>query len=129
MVDANKLSRRERQIMDIVYTHRAVTAGDVLAAMGEGLSRTTVRTQLRTLEEKGFLSHEQAGREYVYRPTKRRATAGRSAMKRVVDTFFEGSLGQAVGNYLADPKSNLTPDEIERLSQLIERARANGETK
>lgn len=127
MADTNRLSRRERQIMDIVYTHRTVTAGDVLAAMGEDLSRTTVRTQLRILEEKGYLRHEQVGREYVYRPTKRRAAAGRSAMKRVVDTFFEGSLGQAVGNYLSDPKANLSPAEIERLSELVEQARKNGE--
>jgi len=117
------LSRRERQIMDIVYARGKASAGDVLDDLPDQPSRTTVRTLLRILEEKGFVKHTTEGREYIYRPTRPKAKAGRSAMNRVVDTFFDGSLGRAMANYLADPKANMSKDDLDRLSQLITEAR------
>ena len=117
------LSRRERQIMDIVYARGKASAGDVLDDLPDQPSRTTVRTLLRILEEKGIVKHTTDGREYIYRPTLPKAKAGRSAMNRVVDTFFEGSLGRAMANYLANPKAKMSKDDLDRLSQLISEAR------
>lgn len=120
------LSRRERQIMDVVYSLGEASANDVLAQMGDAPSRTAVRTFLRILEEKGHLKHRERGREYVYRPTKRRQDVGRSAVRRVLKTFFEGSLEKAVALYLSDPNSNVSPEELKRLEELIRDARKKG---
>ena len=86
-------------------------------------TRTAVRTLLRILEEKGHLKHRKEGREFMYRPTRRRSTAGRSALRRVLDTFFEGSIEGAVSAHLSDPKSRLTAEELGRLAVLIQKAR------
>ena len=109
--------------MDIVYARGKASAGDVLDDLPDQPSRTTVRTLLRILEEKGIVKHTTDGREYIYRPTLPKAKAGRSAMNRVVDTFFEGSLGRAMANYLANPKAKMSKDDLDRLSQLISEAR------
>ena len=118
-----KLSRRERQIMDIVYARGKATAGDVLEGLPDQPTRTTVRTLLRILETKGFLKHVTKAREYVYRPTRAKAKVGRSALSRVVDTFFDGSVGRAMANYLSNPKARVSKDDLDRLSQLIAEAR------
>ncbi len=86
------LSRRERQIMDIVYSRKEATTNDVLTDIPDPLSRVTVRTMLRILEEKGHLKHTTRGREFVYRPVRPRRRAGQSAMRRLLNTFFDGSL-------------------------------------
>lgn len=118
-----RLSRRERQIMDIIYAHGEASAVDVLAALSDPPSKTAVRTLLRILEEKGHLTHRQEGLKYLYRPSRPRGRAGRSALRRVLDTFFEGSLEQAVAAHLSDPASDLSPAALKRLADLIQEAR------
>lgn len=120
------LSRRERQIMDIIYARGEASATDVLSDMPDPPTRTAVRTMLRILEEKGHLVHKKKGREFIYQPTRARARAGLSALRRVVQTFFEGSLEKAVAVHLSDPKSDLSEGELKRLADLIRQARKNG---
>jgi BlaI family transcriptional regulator, penicillinase repressor len=117
-----KLSRRERQIMDIVYARSEASASEVWQALPDPPSRTAVRTLLRILEEKGHLRHKKRGREFVYQPTRPRRRAGRSAFRRVLDTFFDGSLEKAVAVHLADPSAKLPADELQRLVELIRQA-------
>lgn len=120
------LSRRERQIMDVIYSLREATATEVVEAIADAPSRTTIRTLMRILEEKGHLKHTKRGREFVYLPTRPRTRAGRSAMRRVVETFFSGSLEQAVATHLSDPKAHLSADELQRISDLIAQAKKKG---
>ncbi|NLE59712.1 MAG: BlaI/MecI/CopY family transcriptional regulator [Planctomycetes bacterium] len=120
------LSRRERQIMDIIYARGEASATDVLSDMPDPPTRTAVRTMLRILEEKGHLVHKKKGREFIYQPTRARTRAGLSALRRVVQTFFEGSLEKAVAVHLSDPKSDLSEDELKRLADLIRQARKKG---
>lgn len=119
----DRLSRRERQIMDIVYAQGAATAVDVLRSLPDPPSKTAVRTLLRILEDKGHLKHVQQGREFVYQPSRPRLRAGRSAFQRVLQTFFDGSLEQAVAAHLADSAANLSAEELKRLADLIHKAR------
>ena len=126
MDDQLHLSRRERQIMDVVYARGKASANDVLEDMPNPPSRTAVRTQMRILEEKGYLKHHKRGREYVYRPTKPRSSAGRSALRRVVDTFFNGSIEKAVAAHLSDPRCKLDADELKQLAAVIREARKKG---
>jgi predicted transcriptional regulator len=120
------LSRRERQIMDVVYARGEASAAEVLADLPDPPGKTAVRTLLRILEEKGHLRHKQQGLAYVYEPTRPRGPAGRSALQRVLHTFFGGSLEKAVAAHLVDPAADLSPDELARLADLIERARKKG---
>ncbi len=120
-----RLSKRERQIMDAVWAAPGggATATAVRDALPDPPGRTAVRTLLTILERKGHLTHRLVGREYVYRPARPRAAAARSALRRVLSTFFAGSLERAVAAGLADPAGKLTDDELARLSELIERAK------
>jgi BlaI family transcriptional regulator, penicillinase repressor len=120
------LSRRERQILDIVYTRGEATAVQVVEALADPPSRTAVRTLLGILEEKGHLKHRKDGKTYIYRPRRARAEAGQFALRRVLQTFFGGSLEQAVAAHLADEQSNLSPDELQRTVSLIRQARKEG---
>jgi predicted transcriptional regulator len=120
------LSRRERQIMDVIYARGEATAQEVLGQLADPPSKTAVRTLLRILEEKGHLKHSERGREYVYQPTQPRTRAGRSAFHRVLSTFFDGSLEKAVAAHLADSSVQLSDDELKRLSSLIQQARKKG---
>ena len=126
MSDDTPLSRREREIMDVVYQLGTASTNDVLAKMADPPSRTAVRTVLRILEQKGHLAHRLQGREYVYRPVKPRQAAGRSAVQRVLRTFFGGSLEKAVAVYLSDPGSAISAEELERVESLIREARKKG---
>lgn len=121
-----QLSRRERQIMDIVYRRGEATAADVLAELDDPPGNTAVRTFLRILEEKGHLKHRQDGVRYVYQPTRPRGSAGRSAFRRVLETFFDGSLEKAVAAHLGDAAGDLSPEELARLAALIHEARKKG---
>jgi predicted transcriptional regulator len=123
MADKPPMSRRERQIMDIVYAREAATANDVLADLPDPPSRVSVRTILRILEEKGHLRHKVRGREFVYEPTRPRKREGQSAMRRVLRTFFDGSLTKALTAHMSDPAAELSPEELDRLEQLIKQAR------
>ena len=118
------LSRRERQIMDIIFARGSATAADVVAALPDPPTKTAIRTLMRILEEKGHLKHELRGREFVYLPTQARARAAQSAFHRVLKTFFEGSLEKAVAAHLAAPGSKLSPTELERLANLIQQAKS-----
>ena len=123
---AEQLSRRERQIMDVIYRRGQATAVEVHAELSDPPSRTAVRTLLRILEEKGHLTHRQEGLAYVYLPSRPRDQAGRSALRRVLQTFFDGSLEKAVAAHLGDSAADLSPEELQRLADLIRQARKKG---
>ena len=124
MTSGETLSRRERQILDILYAKGSATAADVLKALPDPPSYSTVRALLRILEEKGHARHESHGTKYVYLPLVPRESARNSALTRIVQTFFDGSAGQAAAA-LVDSGS-LSDVELTRLSALIERARKEG---
>jgi predicted transcriptional regulator len=121
-----QLSRRERQIMEIIYSRGEASATEVLASMQNPPTRTTIRTILRILETKGHLVHAKKSREFIYRPTQSRVHAGESALRQVMRTFFDGSLAKAVAVHFADPKTDLPADELKRLANLINQARKKG---
>ncbi len=120
------LTRRERQIMDILFRHGRATATEVMAAMTGEPNLSTVRTQLRVLETKGHVRHEEEGLRYVYLPVLRRGTARKSALRHVVDTFFDGSPEQVVTALLGQDGARLTPEELDRIAALIDKARKAG---
>ncbi len=120
------LSRRERQIMDIVYRLGAASAGDIRSGLADAPTYSTVRALLRILETKGHLRHERKGVRYVYRPTLAPETARRSALRHIVQTFFDGSVEQAAVALLDQPDTALSHASLDRLSRLIEEARGRG---
>lgn len=120
------LSRRERQIIDILYTRGRATAAEVLSALPDPPSYSAVRAMLRILEDKGHVRHEQDGPRYVYTPTVARENAKNSALRHVLHTFFDGSASQALSALLDDQSSTLSEAELDRLAGLIERARKTG---
>jgi predicted transcriptional regulator len=123
---AHTLSRRERQIMDIVYAQGEASAAAVHAALPDPPSYSAVRALLAILVKKGHLKHRSEEGRYIYAPTRRRAQAGRSALRRVLDTFFEGSLEKALAALLQGADARLSQEELQRLGQLIEQARKEG---
>jgi len=128
MSDPSQLSKRQRQIMDVIYARGEATISQVLAEMPDPPMRGALRTLLRIMEKKGHLTRRQEGREFAYRPTQPRRRAARSAMGRVLDVFYGGSLEKAVAAHLSDPgRSNkLGLEELQRLSDLIEQAKRKG---
>src|ERR1043165_3498249 len=115
------LSRRERQIVDILYRRGRATASEVMEELTGDPSYSTVRTQLRVLEEKGHVRHEEEGLRYVYIPAVTRRAARKSALRHLVDTFFEGSAEKAVAALLGGEGSRLSEDELNRIAELVER--------
>ena len=122
----SSLSRRERQMMDVLYRDGQATAGEVLAALPDPPGYSAVRAMLRILENKGHLRHVADGTRYVYLPTLPRDRAGRPALANVIETFFDGSTEKAVAALLDLSKSDLSTDQLDRLSQLIDQARMEG---
>jgi BlaI family transcriptional regulator, penicillinase repressor len=120
------LSRRERQILDILYQRGRATAAEVQSALPEPPSYSAVRALLRILEDKGHVRHEQDGPRYVYRPTVARDNAKRSALRHILQTFFDGSAEQAISALLDEPSTKLSPAELDRLARLIDGARKSG---
>ena len=118
------LSRRERQILDILYARGSATAAEVKDSLPDPPSYSAVRALLRILEEKGHARHETEGTRYVYLPSVPRESARTSALSRIVQTFFDGSAAQAAAA-LVDSGS-LSDDDLTRLSEMIERARKEG---
>ena len=118
-----ELSRRERQIIDILYSHGRSTAAEVQAALPDPPSYSAVRAMLRILEEKGHVRHEQDGPRYVYLPTVARDNAKKSALRHMLRTFFDGSAEQAISALLDDESSKLSEAELERLARMINQAR------
>jgi BlaI family transcriptional regulator, penicillinase repressor len=122
----HELSRRERQIIDILYTQGRATAAEVQSLLPDPPSYSAVRAMLRILEEKGHVHHEQDGPRYVYLPTVARDNAKRSAMRHVLQTFFDGSTAQAISALLDDSSAKLSDAELDRLARMIEHARRTG---
>jgi BlaI family transcriptional regulator, penicillinase repressor len=120
------LSRRERQILDVLYKAERATAAEVQAAIPDAPSYSAVRTLLRILEDKGHVRHEQDGTRYVYTPTVERERAKRSAMRHMLNTFFEGSTTQAIAALLDEDPKRLSAEDLDRLRAMIERARKEG---
>jgi predicted transcriptional regulator len=121
------LSRRERQILDVLLKAGRATAAEVQDAMPAPPSYSAVRTLLRILEDKGHVRHEQDGARYVYMPTMTRERAKRSALRHLLNTFFEGSATQAIAALLDEDSKRLTPEDWQRLQAAIERARKEGQ--
>lgn len=117
------LSRRERQIMDILYQLGRATAGELIKALPGEPSDSTVRTQLRVLESKGHVRHEEDGQKYVYFPVVPRRVVRRSALKHVMNTFFDGSAEKVVAALLGPDGAKLSDEELDRIAELIEKAR------
>jgi len=120
------LTRREREIMDILYRRGRATAHEVLEDLADPPSYSAVRALLRLLEERGHAKHVEDGTRYVYSPAVTRSDARRSALAHVVKTFFAGSVEQAVAALVESPRSKLSAEELERLSDLIDRAKKEG---
>lgn len=120
------LTRRERQIMDILYRRGRATAADVLADLPGEPSYSTVRTQLRVLEDKGHVRHEEEGLRYVYSPAVPRHAARKSALRHLINTFFDGSTEKIVGALLGGDGARLSDEELDRISELVARARKEG---
>jgi BlaI family penicillinase repressor len=123
---ASQLSRRERQIMDILYQRGKATAAEVKVAMDDAPSYSAVRAMLRVLEEKGHVRHETEGLRYIFVPSVNREKAKRSAVKHLIDTFFRDSPDQVVAALLDVSSKQLTNAELDRMAELIEKARREG---
>ena len=121
------LTRRERQIMDILYRRGRATAAEVLEDLPGDTNYSTVRTQLRVLEEKGHVRHEEEGLRYVYMASVSRTAARKSALRHVVQTFFDGSAEKAVAALLGGEASRLSEEELRRIAELIAKARKDGQ--
>jgi len=121
-----ELSRRERQIMDFLYQRGRATAAEVQANIPDPPGYSAVRAMLRVLEEKGHTRHEQDGPRYVYLPRVARDRAKRSALRHVVQTFFDGSAEQAMAALLDDRSAKLSDEDLDRLARLIDKARHEG---
>jgi predicted transcriptional regulator len=122
----SKLSRRERQIMDILYRRGRATANDVMAELTGEPNYSTVRTQLRVLEEKGHVQHETEGNRFVYTPTVPRHAVRQPALKHLVETFFGGSPEKVLAALIGNEGARLSDEELDRLAQLIDKARKGG---
>jgi BlaI family transcriptional regulator, penicillinase repressor len=120
------LSRRERQIMDILYRKESATAAEVLESMPEPPSYSAVRALLRILEQKGHIKHEEREGRYVFMPTVHREKAKHSAIRHLVQTFFNGSSEEAVAALLDSSSAKLSDSELDRLQKLIDKARKGG---
>jgi BlaI family transcriptional regulator, penicillinase repressor len=117
------LTRRERQIMDILYRRGRATAGEVMEELSGNPNYSTVRTQLRVLEEKGHVTHEEEGLRYIYTPAVPRTSARKSALRHLVDTFFDGAPENAVAAILGGEGSKLSEEQLDRIADLVKKSR------
>jgi len=120
------LSRRERQIMDVLHAKTSATAAEVRAALPDPPGYSAVRALLRILEEKGHVKHREEGARYIYLPRVSQAAASRSALKRVVTTFFQGSVTQTMAALLETADTRLADSELNKLQQIIKHAKKEG---
>jgi predicted transcriptional regulator len=123
----HRLTRRERQVMDVLFRRGRASAAEVREELPNPPSYSAVRAHLRILEEKGHVAHEQEGPRYVYSPTLAMEKAKRSALRHLVDTFFDGSAGKVMVTLLDEDAADLSEAELDRLSALIDRAREREE--
>lgn len=126
MSDPTKLSRRERQIMDILYSAQEATVLQIQKKLPNAPTPMAIRRMLQILEEKAQISRRKEGREFVYMPKQTRNRAGNNALAHVIETFFSGSIEDALAAHLGQPKQNYSKDELKRMSALIEEARKKG---
>jgi len=120
----DRLTRREREIMNALFRLGRATAAEIMAAMPAPPGYSTVRTQLRVLEEKGHVRHEEVGLRYVYTPTVARRSAARSALRHIVETFFDGSNAKAVAALLGGEAAHVSDEELDRIADLVRQARS-----
>jgi len=120
------LTKRERQIVDALYRLGRATAAEIMAAVPGAPTYSTIRTQLRVLETKGHVRHEEEGLRYVYMPTVPRSTARKSALKHLVETFFDGSSAKAVAALLGGEASRISDDDLARIAEILNNARGDG---
>ena len=120
------LTRRERHIMDILYRRGRATVGEVMEELSGQPNYSTVRAQLRVLEEKGHVRHEEVGLRYVYAPTVPRHAVRQSALKHIVDTFFDGSTHNVIAALLGGEGTRVGEEELDRIAKLVEKARKGG---
>ena len=120
-----ELSRRERQIMDVIHRHERATVQQVLDAIDDPPSYSAVRALMRILEDKGHLKHTTDGPRYVYQATRSPGKARRSALSHLLETFFDNSVENAVAAMLDAKRKELSDEELERIQELIEEARRN----
>src|SRR5688500_1511938 len=113
------LTKRERQIVDALYRLGRATAAEIMAAVPGAPTYSTIRTQLRVLEAKGHVRHEEQGLRYVYMPTVPRSAARKSALKHLVETFFDGSSAKAVAALLGGEASRIADDDLERIAEIL----------
>ena len=118
------LTRRERQIMDVLYRLGRATAAEIMDGVPGAPGYSTVRTQLRVLENKGHVKHEEQGLRYIYMPTVPRRSARKSALKHLVDTFFDGSSAKAVAALLGGEAAKVSDEELERIAALVKSVRS-----
>jgi len=118
------LSRRERQIIDLLYQMGRATAADLVRALPGEPSDSTVRTQLRVLEQKGHVRHEEEGMKYVYLPVVPRRVVRKSALKHMMNTFFDGSAEKVVAALLGPDGASLSDEELDRIAELVAKARS-----
>jgi predicted transcriptional regulator len=118
------LTKRERQIMDALYRLGRATAAEVMEAVPGAPGYSTVRTQLRVLETKGHVKHEEQGLRYIYMPTVPRHSARKSALKHLVETFFDGSSAKAVAALLGGEGARVSDEELDRIAELVTNARS-----
>jgi predicted transcriptional regulator len=121
------LTRRERHIMDILFRLGRATAEEVMQELSGEPSYSTVRTQLRVLEQKGHVRHEEVGRRFVYMPVVRRQAVRKSALRHVVDTFFDGSVEKVFAALLGGDAARVSDEELKRILDMVEKARKEGQ--
>ena len=125
--DMPELARRERQIMDVIFKLGEATVGEVLERLPDPPSYSSVRTIIRKIEAKGLLTHRQDGKRYVYRARQSRETASRTALQKLMDVFFSGSAPDTVAAIMDVSAKTLDPDDLDRISKIIEQARKEGQ--
>jgi predicted transcriptional regulator len=120
----NVLTKRERQIMDVLFRLGRATAADIMDALPDAPSNSTVRTQLRVLESKGYVQHDEEGLRFVYSPRVPRHAARRSAVKHLIDTFFDGSSAKLVAALLGGD-NRIADEELDRIAELVKNAKGS----
>ena len=123
MKKTTHLSRREREVMDLVFAQGEATLSQILEGMESPPTRAALRSILTILEGKGHLKHRQEGREFIYQPVHSRAEVGQSTLSRVIGTFFGGSLTQALATYLSHPQTQLSEEEVTELRRFLDQAK------
>ena len=122
----SQLSRRERQITDIIFARGEASSADILECLPNPPARGALRVMLRILEDKGHIKHHKTGRKFIYRTTQSKQKVGPPALRRVVDTFFGGSIRKAVAAHLAQRDTDVSDEELRHLAELIRQARGKG---